>query len=79
MYASTVLSIFLAALAAAAPSRNAAATANDNDPSVVTFDVGRDPDCSAIKYYCTHCNGNFDCDTDPRCDWCRAHHQIPPN
>ncbi|KAI1756844.1 hypothetical protein F4782DRAFT_283170 [Xylaria castorea] len=70
MYVSTVISVFLAALVAAAPSRRSA-----DERGLVTFQM-TEPDCPAIEAYCTHCNGDFNCQTDPRCEWCYAHHKF---
>lgn len=58
MHFSIALSIFVAALAAAAPSSppNGESIVNPNEPELVTF-VMTVPNCPAIKDYCTHCNG----------------------
>ncbi|KAI0509082.1 hypothetical protein F5B22DRAFT_649358 [Xylaria bambusicola] len=79
MHFSTILSIFLAALVAAAPTtppNDSTATNTDTyEPDLVTF-VMTVPNCPAIKDYCTHCNGDFNCDTDPRCEWCYHNKQF---
>ncbi|KAI8955671.1 hypothetical protein F4801DRAFT_275330 [Xylaria longipes] len=77
MHASTVISVFLAALVAASPVRNGQSGDVDTQTKrgLVTF-VMTEPDCPAIEAYCTHCNGDFNCETDPRCEWCYAHHQF---
>ncbi|KAI1424440.1 hypothetical protein F5Y12DRAFT_715201 [Xylaria sp. FL1777] len=57
MHSSMIFSFFLAALVAAAPSPNG--QGNNVDAykrELVTF-VMTEPDCAAIKDYCTHCNG----------------------
>ncbi|KAI0444381.1 hypothetical protein F4803DRAFT_511716, partial [Xylaria telfairii] len=76
MYASTIISIFLAALAAATPIHNGQ---GDTDAApkrgLVTF-VMTEPNCPVLKEYCTHCNGDFNCETDPRCEWCYEHHMF---
>ncbi|KAI0548927.1 hypothetical protein F4679DRAFT_289509 [Xylaria curta] len=69
MYVSTIISVFLAALVAAAPSRNV------DKRGLVTFQM-TEPDCPAIETYCTHCNGDFNCETDPRCEWCYENHKF---
>ncbi|KAI1743230.1 hypothetical protein F4680DRAFT_409583 [Xylaria scruposa] len=66
MYISTIISVFLAALVAAAPSHNI------DKRGLVTFQM-TEPDCPAIESYCTNCNGDFNCETDPRCEWCYEH------
>ncbi|KAI2641014.1 hypothetical protein GGS21DRAFT_487343 [Xylaria nigripes] len=73
MYFTAILALCLAALGAAVPSP----THNDDhsdiaDRGVVTF-VMSEPDCPSLKDYCTHCNGDFNCETDPRCEWCYDH------
>ncbi|KAI0409930.1 hypothetical protein F4802DRAFT_6949 [Xylaria palmicola] len=74
MYFSTVLSLFLAALAAAVPTPGQG-NADVSKRGLVTF-VMTEPDCHAIENYCKHCNGDFNCETDPRCEWCYQHHQF---
>ncbi|GAW25665.1 hypothetical protein SAMD00023353_1002750 [Rosellinia necatrix] len=74
MYTSTILSLFLAALAAAAPSPIEQRRA----PKLVTF-VMTEPDCPSIEYYCKHCNDDFNCETDPRCEWCYQHDKFGSN
>ncbi|KAI1119032.1 hypothetical protein F5Y14DRAFT_119335 [Nemania sp. NC0429] len=69
MYATTVIGLFLAALAAAAPSP-------PPSRNLVTF-VMTEPDCPSLESYCTHCNGDFNCETDPRCEWCYEHDRFP--
>ncbi|KAI1361431.1 hypothetical protein F5Y08DRAFT_342682 [Xylaria arbuscula] len=80
MHFTTAVSIFLAALAAAAPSSSPPnsgdeSTINSHEPELVTF-VMTEPNCPAIKDYCTHCNGDFNCQTDPRCEWCYHNKQF---
>ncbi|KAI0881610.1 uncharacterized protein GGS22DRAFT_192246 [Annulohypoxylon maeteangense] len=32
------------------------------------------PNCTSIQHYCSSCGSeDFDCETDPRCEWCSAH------
>ncbi|KAI1816852.1 hypothetical protein GGS20DRAFT_535774, partial [Poronia punctata] len=57
--------IFLAALTTA----TAAALPSPSSHHLVTF-VMTEPDCDSLKTYCTSCNGDFNCETDPRCEWC---------
>ncbi|KAH8161783.1 hypothetical protein CIB48_g6460 [Xylaria polymorpha] len=76
MYASTVISVFLVALAAAAPYRNGQADADAEPKRGLVAFIMTEPDCPAIKAYCTHCNGDFNCETDPRCEWCYENHQF---
>ncbi|KAI0538886.1 hypothetical protein GGR58DRAFT_500673 [Xylaria digitata] len=80
MHFSTTLSFFLAALAAAAPSPsyNKHGDAEMQKRDFVTF-VMTEPDCPAIKDYCTHCHGDFNCQTDPRCEWCYKHKKFGPS
>ncbi|KAI0466679.1 hypothetical protein F4859DRAFT_497001 [Xylaria cf. heliscus] len=70
MYASAIISVFLAALAAASPYRN-----SQRERGLVTI-IMTEPDCPALKAYCTNCNGDFNCETDPRCEWCYEHGQF---
>ncbi|KAI0006597.1 hypothetical protein F4779DRAFT_556185 [Xylariaceae sp. FL0662B] len=61
------LALFLAARAIAAPSP----TWNPAPDPVLAARAAEDgPDCKSIEDYCTHCNGDFNCETDPRCEWC---------
>ncbi|KAI2469596.1 hypothetical protein F4781DRAFT_215652 [Annulohypoxylon bovei var. microspora] len=37
------------------------------------------PDCAALQHYCESCSGDdFNCETDPNCEWCRAHNAWDP-
>ncbi|KAI0799179.1 hypothetical protein GGR55DRAFT_702231 [Xylaria sp. FL0064] len=72
MQFTTIVALAFAALAAASPSaplKNQGNSINAREPKVVTF-VMTEPDCDSLKDYCTHCNGDFNCETDPRCEWC---------
>ncbi|KAI1128750.1 hypothetical protein F5Y10DRAFT_264782 [Nemania abortiva] len=77
MYASTILSLFLAALATAAPSSShiGQGSVETREPGLVTF-VMTEPDCPSLKAYCTNCGDDFNCETDPRCEWCYEHGQF---
>ncbi|KAI1177284.1 hypothetical protein F4777DRAFT_577091 [Nemania sp. FL0916] len=66
MHASTILGFFLASLAVAAPAPSSASSRALNE---VTF-VMTEPDCAKLEHYCKNCNGDFNCETDPRCEWC---------
>ncbi|KAI2620479.1 hypothetical protein GGR54DRAFT_100115 [Hypoxylon sp. NC1633] len=37
-----------------------------------------DPDCASIEEYCKCKDDDFQCETDPNCEWCRAHNAWPP-
>ncbi|KAI8622953.1 hypothetical protein F5Y19DRAFT_29555 [Xylariaceae sp. FL1651] len=65
MHFGTIFGLFLAALVAAAPPHNPGAQRR----GLVTI-VMSEPDCNEIKDYCTNCNGDFNCESDPRCEWC---------
>ncbi|KAI3324659.1 hypothetical protein HD806DRAFT_51569 [Xylariaceae sp. AK1471] len=72
MYFSTILGLFLAALAAAAPCQDT------HKRGLVTF-IMTEPDCVSLKDYCTNCNDDFNCETDPRCEWCYEHDKFGDN
>ncbi|KAI0906847.1 hypothetical protein F4823DRAFT_565413 [Ustulina deusta] len=55
MHSSTILGLFLAALAAAAPSPNNQGNDGTRTPAPVAL-VTSGPDCPSIKDYCLHCN-----------------------
>ncbi|GAW11559.1 hypothetical protein ANO14919_009060 [Xylariales sp. No.14919] len=80
MHFTTTLSFFLAALVAATPYQfsNGQGNADTQQPGLVTL-IMSEPDCPSIKDYCTHCNGDFNCETDPRCEWCYKHKQFGDN
>ncbi|KAI1415033.1 hypothetical protein F5Y13DRAFT_187720 [Hypoxylon sp. FL1857] len=40
---------------------------------VVEHEPATTPDCAAIEEYCKCLDGDFDCQTDPSCEWCRDH------
>ncbi|KAI0433858.1 hypothetical protein F5Y09DRAFT_338225 [Xylaria sp. FL1042] len=71
MHFTTIVALAFAALAAAAPSDSAnnQGSIKAREPKVATFDKS-EPDCDKLKDYCTHCNGDFDCETNPSCEWC---------
>ncbi|TGJ84359.1 hypothetical protein E0Z10_g4433 [Xylaria hypoxylon] len=75
MHFSTTLSFFLAALVAAAPSYNNQGNVDTQKRGLVTF-IMTEPNCPALKNYCTHCNDDFNCETDPRCEWCYRYKQF---
>ncbi|KAI0397418.1 hypothetical protein F5Y17DRAFT_415456 [Xylariaceae sp. FL0594] len=79
MYRYTIIGFFLAALAAASPSsRSSTSVAQPRrGDKTVTF-VMTEPDCDSLKDYCTSCNGDFTCETDPRCEWCYENDEFPP-
>ncbi|KAF2967943.1 hypothetical protein GQX73_g5629 [Xylaria multiplex] len=77
MQFSTTLSLFFVALVAAAPSPSHG-DADMQTRGLVTF-VMTEPNCEALKEYCTHCNGDFNCETDPRCEWCYEHKKFGPD
>ncbi|KAI0097932.1 hypothetical protein GGR51DRAFT_455952 [Nemania sp. FL0031] len=56
MYFSTVVSLFLAALATAAPS-SSQGNVDARDRGLVTF-VMTEPNCPSLESYCTNCNGS---------------------
>ncbi|KAI0877173.1 hypothetical protein GGS24DRAFT_159719 [Hypoxylon argillaceum] len=74
MYFSTIFGLFLAALVTAAPSssHSGQGTIVTQKRGLVTF-VMTEPDCPSLKSYCTTCNDDFNCETDPRCEWCYEH------
>ncbi|KAI0975297.1 hypothetical protein F4678DRAFT_322290 [Xylaria arbuscula] len=89
MQFSTITSLFLAALATASAAPPSSSTRGISSScfqdmvdatggQVVTF-VMTTPDCPALKAYCTHCNGDFNCESDPRCEWCYEHKQFGHN
>ncbi|KAI1290958.1 hypothetical protein F5Y03DRAFT_401044 [Xylaria venustula] len=85
MQFSTITGFFLAALATASAAPSSASSSScfqsmvdATGNNVVTF-VMTTPDCPSIKEYCTHCNGDFNCETDPRCEWCWEHKQFGHN
>ncbi|KAI1076206.1 hypothetical protein F5B20DRAFT_594265 [Whalleya microplaca] len=67
------LALFFAAGAIAAPSPTWIPAP---DHAVVAAAESDTPDCPSIKDYCTHCNGDFNCETDPRCEWCYENDQF---
>ncbi|KAI1138104.1 hypothetical protein F5Y05DRAFT_413418 [Hypoxylon sp. FL0543] len=69
MRSSTILAIALATCSAAlaVPPRSAL------PPPTVGFGAESTPDCAAIKDYCKCLDADFNCETDPRCEWCREH------
>ncbi|KAI1279334.1 hypothetical protein F5Y07DRAFT_40457 [Xylaria sp. FL0933] len=73
MQFTTIVALAFAALAAATPSaplkNHGSSSIKGREPNVVTF-IMTEPDCDSLKDYCTHCNGDFNCETDPRCEWC---------
>ncbi|KAI1259200.1 hypothetical protein F5Y18DRAFT_313384 [Xylariaceae sp. FL1019] len=56
----------LAALTLARPSHQ---RVSEKYPNAVAI-IMTTPDCAPLESYCTHCNGDFNCQTDPRCEWC---------
>ncbi|KAI1454682.1 hypothetical protein F4805DRAFT_460496 [Annulohypoxylon moriforme] len=44
-------------------------------PDAVEFAAASStPDCTKIQQYCSSCSSDdFNCETDPNCEWCRAH------
>ncbi|KAI1347502.1 hypothetical protein F5Y01DRAFT_329616 [Xylaria sp. FL0043] len=80
MQFTTIVALAFAALAAATPStplknHGSSSSINAGEPKLVTF-VMTEPDCGSLKDYCTHCNGDFNCETDPRCEWCYENDQF---
>ncbi|KAI3334064.1 hypothetical protein F4824DRAFT_502467 [Ustulina deusta] len=75
MHSSTILGLFLAALAAAAPSPNNQGNDGTRTPAPVAL-VTSGPDCPSIKDYCLHCNDDFTCETNPNCEWCFTNRQF---
>ncbi|KAI1819885.1 hypothetical protein F4861DRAFT_546307 [Xylaria intraflava] len=58
MYVSTILALYLAALGAAAPSPfHGSGCATDVSVDGRVIFTMTQPDCPALKEYCTHCNG----------------------
>ncbi|KAI0839247.1 hypothetical protein F5Y06DRAFT_266345 [Hypoxylon sp. FL0890] len=46
----------------------------DDTPSpTAEYEASNTPDCSAIEEYCKCLDGDFNCETDPSCEWCRDH------
>ncbi|KAI1436816.1 hypothetical protein GGR50DRAFT_692781 [Xylaria sp. CBS 124048] len=75
MYFTTILALCLVALATAAPTAphtNSCKTADEATNGRVTFTMTK-PDCPSLLQYCTHCDEDFNCETDPRCEWCYEH------
>ncbi|KAI1191835.1 hypothetical protein F5B17DRAFT_426178 [Nemania serpens] len=71
MHASTIVGLFLAALAAAAPSPSP--TRN-----LVTEVLDVEPDCAKVQDYCTHCGpDDLQCETNVDCEWCWEHDKFP--
>ncbi|OTB01322.1 hypothetical protein M426DRAFT_14629 [Hypoxylon sp. CI-4A] len=43
-------------------------------PSAVdVFDAFNTPNCASLQDYCKCQNDDFDCETNPSCEWCRDH------
>ncbi|KAI1321969.1 hypothetical protein F5Y16DRAFT_57493 [Xylariaceae sp. FL0255] len=59
MHYATLITLALAALAAAVPSL------------VIIDNSMSDPNCTALWDYCSSCDpDDFDCESNPDCEWC---------
>ncbi|KAI0599038.1 hypothetical protein F4775DRAFT_591825 [Biscogniauxia sp. FL1348] len=76
MHSNTFFFVVLAlgvASVAAAPTPEPTPLSSSSSSSIIPPTAQSTPDCNALKQYCTNCNGNFNCETDPGCEWCYEH------
>ncbi|KAI6082839.1 hypothetical protein F4821DRAFT_263520 [Hypoxylon rubiginosum] len=74
MQTSSILALVLATCGTAI----AVPAASPSTPGAVK--IASPIDCTALVDYCKCLDGNFDCETDPDCEWCRENvWDIPPS
>ncbi|KAI1205666.1 uncharacterized protein F4807DRAFT_278944 [Annulohypoxylon truncatum] len=77
MRSSSLLAITFAlygAVLAAPPATSPTTTQAPAPNAVESAHAGNTPDCTSIEHYCKTCSSDdFNCETDPNCEWCRAH------
>ncbi|KAI2604191.1 uncharacterized protein GGS25DRAFT_451298 [Hypoxylon fragiforme] len=47
-------------------------------PVQITGAVDNSPDCASLEEYCKCKDDDFQCETNPSCEWCREHDAWPP-
>ncbi|KAI8961266.1 hypothetical protein F5Y11DRAFT_348663 [Daldinia sp. FL1419] len=73
MHSSTLalaLAICGSVVAVAVPASNVAPTPVT---PVAEFESSATPDCTSIEEYCKCKDDDFQCETNPNCEWCREH------
>ncbi|KAI1102480.1 hypothetical protein F4804DRAFT_334233 [Jackrogersella minutella] len=77
MQPSSLLALALAlcgaALAVPAPTTLPTVTVSPVPTTVEIAAAMTTPDCASLEEYCKCEDGDFNCETDPSCEWCREH------